>query len=459
MSTQDWAVSGGLPPELATEYDQLRRRRALAEAMLARGMAPALQPQQTGRLAVPMSPLAPLAQMVSAYVGKKGMDEADAGMKGVGAKYNEGLAQAIKEYQTSGQGKTIMPDPQEVEQSADQGTPAVSPAHVAPDPRARVAQAMASPYAPVRQLGMMDYQAAVKQGQPFTLKPGETQYGPDGKPIVSAPFKPDPTKAPPTRTVVEGEIQIQQELQPDGTWKEVGRGPRFARQVAPVVNVSGGGAKPQKAPSGYRFNDDGELEPIPGGPKDPKAAPPKPLPAPALKIQQEELEAIGTASSINADLGGIEKLITDGKLKPSLLGNAMNNTLNTLGLSTEESRNLATFKSTLEKMRNDSLRLNKGVQTEGDAVRAWNELIANISDKGVVTQRLAEIRKINERAANLRRMNIDVVRANYGLPPLDVSGHQNQPTAIGAPQLIVAPGTPMPGAAAPADDPLGLRKR
>jgi hypothetical protein len=38
--------------------------------------------------------------------------------------------------------------------------------------------------------------------------------------------------APPSRTRVEGEIQIQEELQPDGTWKEIGKGPRFAKQVA-----------------------------------------------------------------------------------------------------------------------------------------------------------------------------------------------------------------------------------
>ena len=35
-----------------------------------------------------------------------------------------------------------------------------------------------------------------------------------------------------TRNLIAGETQIQQEMGPDGQWHEVGRGPRFAKQVA-----------------------------------------------------------------------------------------------------------------------------------------------------------------------------------------------------------------------------------
>jgi hypothetical protein len=151
------------------------------------------------------------------------------------------------------------------------------------------------------------------------------------------------------------------------------------------------------------------------------------LPTPALKLQQEELDAIGTASSINADLGGIANQIDSGNLDLSAASNAAGTVRNMIGISNENSRNLASFKSTLEKLRNDSLRLNKGVQTEGDAQRAWNELVANINDKGVVKQRLAEIQKINERAVNLRKMNVDSIRTNFGLEPMDTGGYEKQP--------------------------------
>jgi hypothetical protein len=85
----------------------------------------------------------------------------------------------------------------------------------------------------------------------------------------------------------------------------------------------------------------------------------------------------------------------------------------------------------MEKQRNASLLLNKGVQTEGDAQRAWNELFANMNDKGVVKQRLQELQKINERAANLKQLNIDNIRRNYGLDPLDTSSYASQQPAVG----------------------------
>ena len=158
----------------------------------------------------------------------------------------------------------------------------------------------------------------------------------------------------------------------------------------------------------------------------------KPLTSVALKMQQEALDLIGTTKSINADLGAVDKQISDGTLQLGPMKNITGSVQNTLGLSTESSRNLQTFKATLEKLRNDSLRLNKGVQTEGDAQRAWNELVSNINDPKVVQQRLAEIQALNDRAAALQKMNIDVIRSNYGYEPLDTSKYEAQPPAIGA---------------------------
>lgn len=155
------------------------------------------------------------------------------------------------------------------------------------------------------------------------------------------------------------------------------------------------------------------------------------LPTSALKMQQEELDAVGTSASINADLAAMGQQIDSGKLQLGPVNNLLAKGKNLIGASDESSRNLATFQSTLEKLRNDSLRLNKGVQTEGDAQRAWNEMITNINDPKVVKQRLGEIQKINERAANLRKMNVENIRQNFGVEPLDTGGYQNQPAAVG----------------------------
>lgn len=168
-----------------------------------------------------------------------------------------------------------------------------------------------------------------------------------------------------------------------------------------------------------------EGQPIMGDPSKPQ------LPTAALKMQQEELDAIGAAASMRADLAGVKKMMEGGQLSISPLDNTISKVRNATGFSDENSRNYASLMSSLEKMRNESLRLNKGVQTEGDAARAWNELISNVNDPGVVQQRLAEIDKLNERAAGLRRNNIDVIRSNYGQPPLNTSRYENVGPAIG----------------------------
>lgn len=155
----------------------------------------------------------------------------------------------------------------------------------------------------------------------------------------------------------------------------------------------------------------------------------KPLPASALKMQQTELDALSTATGIDDQLANIQGQLESGKLSFGPVSNLVNQARNAAGMSDENSRNFASFRSTLEKLRNDSLRLNAGVQTDGDAQRAWNELFQNINDTELVKQRLIEIRAINQRAAQIRRMNVDGIRANYGHEPLDTSGYERPTTA------------------------------
>ena len=172
------------------------------------------------------------------------------------------------------------------------------------------------------------------------------------------------------------------------------------------------------APGGYMFTPEGTLAPIPGGPADPAAPKPqKPLPPSALKLVREDQEALMMVENLNEQLSEYSNKIDSGELNLSTIGNVVSAARNYAGVSDEASRNFASFRATLEKMRNDSLRLNKGVQTEGDAQRAWNELIANINDEKLVAQRLSEIQRINERAANIRAANIDLVYSNFGLEP------------------------------------------
>lgn len=158
----------------------------------------------------------------------------------------------------------------------------------------------------------------------------------------------------------------------------------------------------------------------------------KPIPATALKMQNEGLDIIGIAGGLNADLDAIIGQLGQGKLTLGPVDNQISTFQNWAGLSTEGSRNYDSFVRSLEKMRNDSLRLNKGVQTEGDAVRAWNEILANINDEQLVKERLGEVKILNARAADLQKLNIDNIRANYGHDPLDYTQYEQRPASVGA---------------------------
>lgn len=156
----------------------------------------------------------------------------------------------------------------------------------------------------------------------------------------------------------------------------------------------------------------------------------RPLPVQALKLIDESTDIIGTAGSINADLGNVIKTIDNGALDLGPMTNLGSQARNFTGLSSPNSRNYGSFMASLEKLRNDSLRLNKGVQTEGDSQRAWNELVKNINDEGLVRQRLDEIIKINERGANLQKVAADRIMMNYGRDPMDYSAYEGQQGAV-----------------------------
>lgn len=133
----------------------------------------------------------------------------------------------------------------------------------------------------------------------------------------------------------------------------------------------------------------------------------RPLTATDRTRIREDQDAIQTAETINGNLDTLLGQIDSGALNLGPMTNLVSQGRNAAGMSDQNSRNFASFRASLEKLRNDSLRLNTGVQTDGDSQRAWAELVANINDEGVVRQRLAEIRQINARAIEYRRARIE----------------------------------------------------
>lgn len=163
--------------------------------------------------------------------------------------------------------------------------------------------------------------------------------------------------------------------------------------------------------------------------------PVKPMPASAVTLQNKYAEDLAVAQGTQQNVDKFLNQIDTGKLDFGLISNLYNKGKNLAGMSDEESRNLSSFQSSLEKMRNDSLRLNAGVQTDGDAQRAWNELFQSLNDPDLVKQRLSEIKEINSRGAMLKKLQIDSLRENYNQPAYDFSKVEALPSLNAAPGL------------------------
>lgn len=174
--------------------------------------------------------------------------------------------------------------------------------------------------------------------------------------------------------------------------------------------------------------------------------------------QQRQVESyyqeIAGLDNIDSELGRFDRMIASGQLQLGPVSNAVGGLRNAVGASSENSRNLAEFRSTLERVRNDSLRLNSGVQTEGDAQRAWNELVSNINDPAVVRQQLRRIQGINERARRFRQQRIDALEGgaqrSSGAQPSVTPRVRFQPTSA---QNTTWQSTPRTGAAGTRSNP------
>lgn len=420
MASQDY----GLTPDLEAEQEALLRRRKIGEAMLASSRQP-IQGRMVGRTYVRASPLEGLAAMFEAAQGRKEVDAVDTGLKDIRGRYNEGLAQAVSQYTNA---KNAKGEPLVTYgDSASLTDPASLEARAKPDPRQAISAAMLSQYPQLRALAQMDMtqlnrtedredQQAFRTTEAQAAREARAAEAQAAREARAAELQ---ARLADARTSAADRAALQRELAQlrIDAQRELRTLAGSMRQPPAPVAVMGNDGKPVYVSPDQAFG------------RQPAGKSAAQLPGSALKLQQEELDAINTAASINADVGALRNQIDSGKLSIGPVRNATSQAKNFLGLSDENSRNFASFRATLEKLRNDSLRLNKGVQTEGDAQRAWNELVSSINDPKVVSQRLAEIQKINERAINLRRNNINVIRSNYGVDPLENT--PRPPAAVG----------------------------
>lgn len=397
------------------ESANIERRRKMAEALAVEAGRFPDQTQMVSGVAVKQSPLIGAAKLAQALMAHKSLKEADEKQMALAKRMQEDRMGTLTDFQNLMQGQPgsyeqLPPGVFGPEQELQAPTPA--------NPQAAMMRLMQSGDPMLQQAGMQNVMSQLAPQKPVVV--GRSLVDPRTNKVVAV----DETwkgeqEASRQEKAAQAQAQRQQRMEELQMRLE---DQRISRQEQMAL---------RREMAGIAHADRMAIAEMANARRDQKNVPK--LPTSALKMQQEELDAIGTSSTINADLASFEKQIDSGQLKLGPMNNLTAKAKNLAGVSDEQSRNFASFQSTLEKLRNDSLRLNKGVQTEGDAQRAWNELVANINDPKVVKQRLGEIKRINERAANLRRMNVDAIRSNFGVDPMDTSGYQNQPAAVGNP--------------------------
>lgn len=166
------------------------------------------------------------------------------------------------------------------------------------------------------------------------------------------------------------------------------------------------------------------------------------------KEEDNDFGMIDGAKSAASDIQPVIDNLKSGTLQLGALRNAWNASRNFFGSSTPESQAYAELERGITRITNESLRLNKGVQTEGDAQRAAKEVLAAFgkNDTALMTTALEDLQRINVRAAENKARAIDRRRTSQGVEPIfgNQSVTTNQP--------------PPPAGAQPQNDPLGIRK-
>jgi cytochrome c556 len=140
----------------------------------------------------------------------------------------------------------------------------------------------------------------------------------------------------------------------------------------------------------------------------------KVLPAGALKLESENITAGYEAANLSSQVDSQIKSIISSKLELSPVKNAQLATKSAFGSTDPEVLAYNDFNQFKTKLVNDTLRLNKGTQTEGDAVRAANELTNARSTQDAIRS-LQKIRDINAKAVAMQNQIVASRRRAGGL--------------------------------------------
>lgn len=153
--------ASGIDPAIAAKMIPLQRQQAIAEALLKQSMQPINVPQGTK-----IHPLQGVAQMVQAYMARRGLESADAERGKLSAENAEMAKTAMGDYETRRAG---LPGIVPATPNDDEGNPMPARAEVKGDPRAAIAQAMSNPLLAKNPLIAADLASMRSEDKPFVV--------------------------------------------------------------------------------------------------------------------------------------------------------------------------------------------------------------------------------------------------------------------------------------------------
>lgn len=163
--------ASGIDPEIAAQMLGLKRSRGVAEALLKQSMTPlSAGPTPQGGFTPRIHPLQGIAQIVQAYMARKGLEDADTTEAGLGRKNSEITSAAVDQYQKLRQG---MPEQAPTTPNDDEGNPMPPVAATPGDPRAAIAFAQTKNVLKGNPLIGADIKAMEKANEPYSLRQGE----------------------------------------------------------------------------------------------------------------------------------------------------------------------------------------------------------------------------------------------------------------------------------------------
>lgn len=180
-------------PDLYAAEEALKQREQLAQILAQRG-ATGVAPLQAG---TPVSPTQGIAQIMNAHFGRQARQQNEAQRRQLAEAVNRRMGEGVEDYLRMRQGTGVQPDPQEFQQSADQGTPPPAPARG--DPQAAIRHALLSRNPLLQKLGIADMSFQNELDKPRVLNPGDRLAFPGGqRPDVQGPPLTSKTAIPPT---------------------------------------------------------------------------------------------------------------------------------------------------------------------------------------------------------------------------------------------------------------------